>query len=125
MFKRRIEDMRKRQKKRKNDELNANIMTVRMEVAGNIQKSSKMGNEFNCFVPDANSSNKVEEYCSINFSDSAVKFQECKALETFCYTCCDNEFGMLHLLQRENCYKKICDVKTHDIEVCEKQTVNP
>jgi len=118
MFKKKLAEMRKRHK-RKFDELNANILTVRMEMAGNIQKSSKIGDHTKCFIPNSSTLEKVEDYCTLNFSDSAAKFQECVSPESFCYTCCDNEFGKLHTIERENCYKTRCDQKEGRVEICD------
>jgi len=116
--------MRKRSQ-RKSDELTASIMTVRMETAGKIQKSSKVGDKENCFNPNPPQDAKIEEYCNSNFTDSPTKFQSCKSPETFCYTCCDNEFGELHIKERDSCYKSQCEAKPEggaaESAPCDKQ----
>jgi len=39
-----------------------------------------------------------------------IKNMNCKEKDSFCYTCCENEFGDMYMKDREKCYK-MCDNK--------------
>jgi hypothetical protein len=112
--------MRKKNE-RKKQQIQNDIMTVRMEVAGNLQKVSKQGDMHSCFVGDTVEAQKIEEYCQVNFPDSIAKLQDCKIPESFCYTCCENEFGELNMVEREKCYKSRCDVSNTEHHEEEKE----
>jgi hypothetical protein len=103
-----INSMKKRSD-RKKSALKAQIMTIRTKTAGKLQKMAKIGDASRCFIPDTNTMKQVEDYCAANFYDNYVKLNECKSADTFCYTCCENEFGEIHIVEREKCYKK-CEV---------------
>ena len=105
-----INAMRKRAE-RKKAALKAQIMTIRTKTAGKLQKFTKVGDATKCFVPNINNIDhikKVEDYCTSSFIDNYLKLAECKAPESYCYVCCENEFGEVHILERDKCYKK-CD----------------
>jgi hypothetical protein len=102
-----IMQMRKRAS-RKKKAYQDEIQTLRMQVAGQLNKSNREGNLNECFKPtnSEDDKKKVLKYCNTHFSDSSPnKFKECLS-EDFCYTCCENEFGELFVKQRESCYDK-------------------
>ena len=109
-IKMKILQMRKRASRKKKiyqDE----IQTLRMQVAGQLNKHNKEGNLGLCFKPNNSDEDKkkVVQYCNSNFSDASPnKFKECLTEEDFCYVCCENEFGEMHVKDREQCYDK-CD----------------
>jgi hypothetical protein len=105
--KNKIEQMRKRNS-RKLSKLNDQIQTLRVETAENLSKATKKGDASHCTPPHLTKEDLMEEYCQLNFSNDLSKFSECKNTQTFCFTCCGNEFGELNLLDRDACYKK-CD----------------
>jgi hypothetical protein len=110
-IKKRIDNMRKKNKRRLGQMQNE-IVSLRVEAAGKVQKFAKIGNIKNCFNPgnlQAASVPKIEEYCQINFADSNSKFMDCKSPDSFCFICCENEFGDMHIKERETCYKDICE----------------
>jgi hypothetical protein len=99
----------KKRSDRKKASLKAQIMTIRTKTAGKLQKYTKVGDASKCFVPISSNSEdmkKVEDYCTSSFFDNYLKLAECKAPESFCYICCENEFGEVHILERDKCYKK-------------------
>jgi hypothetical protein len=104
-----ILQMRKRASRKKKiyqDE----IQTLRTQVAGQLNKHSKDGNAGLCFKPTNSDEDKkkVVQYCNSNFSDASPnKFKECLG-EDYCFVCCENEFGEMHIKDREKCYDK-CD----------------
>jgi len=105
-----ILQMRKRAE-RKKKLLNGQIQTLRSQVAGDLNHWNKQGNMNNCFKPTTSEDDKkkVLSYCNSNFTDaSPSKFNECLNVNTYCYVCCENEFGDMHVKEREKCYDK-CD----------------
>jgi len=84
-------------------------MTIRSTIAKKLTKINKLGDMNSCFAPSSASDNTIYEYCVKYFSDNFVKFDDCKNPKNFCYVCCENEFGEVHVLEREKCYAK-CEV---------------
>jgi hypothetical protein len=106
-IKQKIEAMKKRAE-RKRAALKAQILTIRSKTAGSLQKLIKNGDASLCFQPLADNKDhetKMENYCAANFFDNYIKLSECKNIESFCYTCCENEFGEVKVVEREKCYK--------------------
>jgi hypothetical protein len=107
-IKQKIEAMKKRAD-RKKSALKAQILNIRTKTAGSLQKLIKIGDASNCFLAlpqNTEHKNKIENYCASNFFDNYAKLSECKSIDTFCFTCCENEFGEVKIVERENCYKK-------------------
>lgn len=100
-IKKRIAEMRKKQQ-RKNAALKSEIMTIRTKIANKLNKLNKNGDAGKC-----NNDNNKTAYCDANFADDYVRYQECES-ESFCYVCCENEFGDFHVLERDKCYAQ-CD----------------
>lgn len=99
-----IAEMRKKQQ-RKRAQLKSQIMNIRTKIAEKIQSYNRIGDKERCTIKEAA---HMIEYCNNNFADNYVKFDECKEKSSFCYVCCENEFGDLHILKREECYNS-CD----------------
>jgi hypothetical protein len=97
----------KRRSSRQKKQIQNDILTVRMEVAGKMQQVTKVGDMKKCFKAKEKDS-KVEEYCNTNFTADYVKLQDCLNFDIFCNVCCENEYGELHILERDECYKKQC-----------------
>ena len=97
-----ISEMRQKQR-RKKAQLKNEIMSIRTQIAERLQKINKVGNSEKCLAIDARTA-----YCTANFPDNYIKFGECESPDSFCYVCCENEFGDLHVLDRDNCYNT-CD----------------
>jgi hypothetical protein len=103
----RIEAMKKRAE-RKKAALKSQILSIRNKTADNLQKLIRAGDASLCYKHDMSDSehlSKVENYCAKNFFDNYEKLVECKGADTFCYICCENEFGEVKLVDRERCYK--------------------
>jgi hypothetical protein len=109
-MKKRLE-IKRLKNRRKITAMQNDIITVRLETAGRVQKIAKVGDENNCFNPtnDPKFKEKIEEYCQSNFTDNNAKFMDCINPESFCFVCCESEFGDLHIPEREKCYKDICE----------------
>jgi len=101
---RKIIEMRQK-KKRRVAELNSRFLTIKMKITEKLQEINKIGDD--CICRDFK--NK-DSYCNKNFADNYIKYQDCLKKESFCYTCCENEFGELHIIERDNCYSKCGEV---------------
>jgi hypothetical protein len=110
-IKQKLENMRKNNKRRLT-QMQSEIVNLRVETAGKVQKYARVGDVKNCFNPttmQAAATAKIEDYCQIHFPDNYAKFMECKSVDTFCFVCCENEFGEMHIGDREKCYKDVCE----------------
>ena len=104
-----IIEMRNKQK-RKKAQLKSEIMTIRTQIASRLQTINKAGDSKKC-TASFKDANDREKYCSVNFADNYIKFSDCINQDSFCYVCCENEFGDLHVVQRDSCYTS-CDEAT-------------
>lgn len=106
-IKKKIAEMRKRNERRKSA-LRSQIMNIRTVVAQKIGLAAKVGNIDKCFNPSERNIMVANKYCDENFAMDYNKYSECNQESSFCYICCENEFGDLHLAERDKCYNK-CD----------------
>ena len=83
-----------------------------MVMAEKLGKAAKLGQIEKCFIPSSETQVLAIKYCELNFSTDYEKFKDCKIDENFCYVCCENEFGDLHVVERDKCYNK-CDKKSN------------
>lgn len=107
-IKKKIAMMRKKSE-RKKQEIKNQIITLRIQEAQTMTDVSKMGDQSKCKVPASNEDAHVQSYCEKYFPADVTKFQDCSNVESFCFVCCENEFGDLHLHERELCFKKQCE----------------
>jgi hypothetical protein len=106
-----IIEMRNRQK-RKKAQLRSEVMTIRTQIAARLQTINKMGSTKTC-ISSLKSENDREKYCSEHFADNYIKFADCINKSSFCYVCCESEFGDLHVVNRDQCYTA-CDDETKE-----------
>jgi len=98
--------MRKKQQRKKNM-LKQKVLTIRTQMAMNIQRLTRDGSKEKCKIKKDNVI-KIKGYCIANFAEDYFKLNECLEPESFCYICCENEFGEAHITKRDNCYN-MCD----------------
>lgn len=67
-------------------------------------QAAKVGDMSKCKNPSQEGDEEVTKYCQFNFSTDFSKYTECITPASFCYVCCENEFGELHILERDKCY---------------------
>lgn len=78
-------------------------------MAEEIGHAAKVGDIQKCFSPSESSTIVIaSKYCGLNFATEPEKFRECIIPSNYCYICCENEFGDLHIIERDKCYNK-CD----------------
>jgi hypothetical protein len=109
-IKRKINLMRLKSE-RKKAQIKSKIMSMRSETAQKLQLYAKKGNMEKCFLPDPSKNDdihNIEVYCASNFPSEMSQFMECKVPESFCYTCCEREYGPMQLILREKCYNERC-----------------
>jgi len=130
-IKKKIAQMRLKSE-RKKASIKSKIMSMRSDTAQELQKYTKNGDMNRCFVPNQNPKQlpesdpkanniefkpyaeqlaQMEVVCAASFPFFVDKYMECKTPESYCYVCCESEFGQLHLSDREKCYNKRCNKK--------------
>merc|ERR1712222_120813 len=96
---------------RKKAAVRSKIMSMRSESVQKLQLYGKKGDMQKCFIPDPNKKedlHNIEVYCVSNFAADMAQFMECKIPESFCYSCCEREYGPMMLKLREICYNTRC-----------------
>ena len=101
-----IISMRKKNERKKNM-LKQKLVSVRTEISDNLQVVSKEGSKAVCQI-SKDEITKINDYCENNFFDDYNKLCDCKDKSSFCYVCCENEFGAIHVGKRDSCYN-MCD----------------
>lgn len=89
--------------KRKNAQLKNQILSIRSNIAERLKTINRKGDLTTCM-----DSKNMDNYCKKYFIDNFVKMNECNTKSSFCYVCCENEFGELHVVERDECYSR-CD----------------
>jgi len=107
-MKRKINDLKKRARRRK-AAMETQLNRIRAKMANDIMKANKSGDMQLCRKGKKNGG-KRDTYCNTNFIDDYIKNYDCKDKETFCYMCCENEFGNNFIDKRDTCYD-MCDGK--------------
>ena len=105
-MKEKILSMRRKNERKKNM-LKQKLITVRSEIAENLQVVSKSGSKGIC-KDSKDDVTKINDYCENNFFDNYNNLVDCKDKSSFCYVCCENEFGAIHVGERDDCYN-MCD----------------
>jgi len=83
------------------------LAALRAKMAADIEKANKSGDMDKCKLGKT----KIDyrhKYCDKIFPDDFVRNGDCKTAKNFCYTCCEHEFGNMHIDKREECYN-MCD----------------
>merc|ERR1712032_1172199 len=73
------------------------------QIASRLTTINRAGDSKKC-TSALTDGNEREKYCSQNFADNYIKYSDCINKDSFCYVCCENEFGDLHVVQRDACY---------------------
>lgn len=97
--------------KKKNDRkklvLENQINAIRGQMTRSLMDANKSGDANRC--KDAfGKEDKIAIYCNNNVIDDFRKNEACKEGQSFCYVCCENEFGNMHIIERDECYD-MCD----------------
>lgn len=102
-------EQKKRMHERNVQELKAKIQSIRIQTATNLKKIGYNGDANNCFIGTPEKELEIEAYCTKAYMDDADKLMDCKRLDSFCYACCEYEFGEGHNSKREECYRTQCE----------------
>jgi len=105
-LKRQVALMRLRAR-RKKAEVQEQVTRVRGQMAKELMEANKNGDIQFCRKGKFDILYR-KDYCDSNFRDDFIKNTDCKDNETFCYLCCENEFGNSFLDRRDECYN-MCD----------------
>jgi len=101
-----IADIKARAARRKRL-IEQDINVIRSKMAQTLVNSNKKGDETKCRSAYGDST-KIAAYCNSNVVDDFSKNLTCKEPLSFCYTCCDTEFGNNQITERDHC-SKMCD----------------
>jgi len=94
--------------------LKQQLMAVRTEMADNLTSVTKQGSKASCESSKGDQT-KINAYCENNFFDNYYKLADCKDISSFCYVCCENEFGDVRVADRDECYN-MCDKKADAVK---------
>jgi len=117
-LKRMVSSMRKKARRRR-AVLETELNKMRVKMAKDIMLANRDG-EIGLCKKGKRSPAKREEYCNTNFVSDYLRNYDCKVPESFCMTCCENEFGNNFVDKREECYD-MCDGKPHTQKSLVKQ----
>jgi len=95
--------------KAKSTQLAQELNLVRSKMSKDILLANRNGDYKKC-QKGMTDTDYRETYCNEAFTDDWYKNGECKSINEFCYVCCENEFGLNFVTQRDNCYD-VCDKK--------------
>jgi len=85
------------------------ISMIRAQMANSLIAANKEGDSTVCKEGIGNRQ-KIDYYCNKRIVDDINKNIECKSFDSFCYVCCENEFGNMYMEKRDQCYD-LCDKK--------------
>ncbi len=107
-LKKKLMQMKQKSKTRR-DQLGEQLLLLRSKMSKEIILANKNGNMKFC-KRGRKDIDFRESYCNKAFVEDWVRNSECKSNEEFCYTCCEHEFGLNFVSQRDACYD-MCDRK--------------
>ena len=114
--------MRAKAQLRKNAMM-AELQAMKNKMAMKMARSQSNGDMKRCAKGKRNEDYR-EKYCDKNYIEDFVTNGECKKKETFCYMCCETEFGNMHIDKREKCYN-LCDMKDGKKATKKKENNSP
>ncbi len=83
------------------------INIIRSKVASELSDANRNG-DMNICKKAYGKTAKVKDYCNANVVEDINKNMECKNPMSFCYICCENEYGNMNIANRDKCYD-MCD----------------
>jgi hypothetical protein len=110
-LKEKLMEIRNKYKRRKRL-IEQDINVIRAEMTKDIMVSNRVGDMLIC-KNSMSDTKKIKYYCNKEFVDDFIKNEECKSKSSFCYVCCENEFGGMVMDKRAICYK-MCDMIVKD-----------
>ncbi len=92
---------------RKKKVIEMQINMIRAQVAKRIMVENRKGSSEVC-KKAFGKKKLIQEYCNQNVVEDLNKNIECKVMDSFCYVCCETEFGNMFIKERDQCYN-MCD----------------
>ena len=100
---------------RRRKQIESEIRMIRSVIAKKLMTANKKGSSDPC-KEGLESKKSRTDYCKNNIVDSYIQYDECMKENTFGNICCENEFGNMHIEERDKCIA-MCDNKlTKDLE---------
>lgn len=121
-LKKQIEEIRKQAKKRR-ETLQSKVRKLRSKITNKLIKANRAGNKDTCIAGLTNDGKRTA-YCSAAFNEDIFDWEYCNSQDNFCYSCCDNEFGLLKPSQRDDCYET-CDSEREKLDKAAEDAKKP
>jgi hypothetical protein len=88
------------------------ISNTKNEITKILVQATKSGNMNLCLVCILKSDqcNNIKQYCTNSYPNDPINYDLCIVPDKFCRVCCQNEFGDLHLQERETCDLKCGEI---------------
>ena len=100
--------------------LKGKLKLMKQKIAKKMMTATKNGNQDNCKKGNIDD-NFRESYCNKAYREDYVENQSCKNKESYCYSCCDAEFGTLRPNLRDNCLTMCDEEKDKDSNAARKK----
>jgi len=108
-----IEQIRK-EAKRSRDTMQAKLKQLKTKISKKVMQASKTGDKTQCLA-GLRADDIRMTYCNGAYFDDYLENDYCKNVDNFCYSCCDNEYGLLKPSERDDCYDS-CDKERDKID---------
>jgi len=113
-LRKKIADIKARAARRKRI-IEQDIDVIRSKMTQGLIDANKKGDENNCRNAYGDKE-KIESYCNKNAYDDIYKNAECKEPLSFCYVCCDTEFGNMQIIKKDHCNAMCDDLARKDLD---------
>lgn len=95
--------------KLKKNAMGQQLQMLRSKMARRLILANKEGSQSKCAKGVKDMAYR-DEYCNAAFTTDWYLNDKCKQKDEFCYTCCEQEFGVNYMRARDSCYS-MCDGK--------------
>lgn len=92
-----------RRSQHKNRQIKREIGLIRTQMAQGLLEAQRLGDLKRCQVA-LPSQDKIDHYCDEFVNNDLVRNKNCKDPFRFCYICCETEFGIMNLKERDECF---------------------
>jgi hypothetical protein len=87
---------------RRRKQIEGEIRKIRSVIANKLMTENRKGSSEICLKGMESKKNRLE-YCKHRIVDSFIQYNECIQETTFGNICCENEFGNMHIEERDKC----------------------
>lgn len=84
------------------------LAQIKMDMTKDMLKAENEGDATSCKI--SSSISYRTEYCNNKFGEDWLANKNCRDESQFCWVCCEQEFGQMHIDARDACYSH-CDAQ--------------